>query len=368
MVIGLFPELLTPGGVQRVGQQVGAVLAAFAQHRGIPYKFLSLNDPRGAHHIRVAQDDFGFSGFHRAKLRFGLEALRAPGAALVVAAHAHLAPVAWAMKTRRPSLRSLVMTHGIEVWTPLGPVRRRALRRADVVLAPSNETARQLVAQQGVNPQKIRKLPWALDPQFTAQFAAPETNRLPAAFPPGRVVLAVGRWMAAERYKGLDTLIAALPRLLVMVPDLYLAAVGEGDDRERLERLATEMGVAARVRFLGGVTREELMACYRGCEVFALPSRGEGFGLVFLEAMAHGKPVVGGAHGGTPEIVEDGVTGLLVPHGDVERLVRALETLLTNEPLRRQMGERAASHVRSAYAFDTFRAQFTKLLLERAVV
>jgi len=364
VVIGLFPELLGPGGVQRVGRHAGAVLAAFAQQRGMAYRFFALNDPPGLHRICVGENDFVASGFSRAKLRFVIAALRAlrRRPSLVLAAHAHLAPLAWVMKTRSPRLRVLVLTHGIEVWTPLPPLRRRALQRADLVLAPSSDTARQLAAQQGIPAEKIRQLPWALDPQFSALLAMSKANHLPASFPRGRVVLTVGRWAANERYKGVDALIAALPRLLPAVPDLHLVAVGDGDDRARLEQLARELGVSARVLFLSGLTPEQLTACYQRCDVFALPSRGEGFGLVFVEAMAHGKPVVGGAHGGTRDIIEDGVNGLLVPHGDIERLSRALAALLADEPLRREMGLRASERVRSAYLFEHFQARLNEIL------
>ena len=116
--------------------------------------------------------------------------------------------------------------------------------------------------------------------------------------------------------------------------------VGDGGDRPRLEQLARDLGVSEHVHFLRGLHAEQLFACYANCDVFALPSRGEGFGLVFLEAMALAKPVIGGAHGGIPDIVEDGVTGLLVPHGDVERLAEALESLFNNPVGARGMGER----------------------------
>ena len=123
-------------------------------------------------------------------------------------------------------------------------------------------------------------------------------------------------------------MIAALPRVLQASPDSFLVLVGDGEDRPRLEQLAHELGVSERTRFLHGLTQDELFACYANCDVFALPSRGEGFGFVFLEAMAHGKPVIGGAHGGALDVIEDGVTGWLVPHGDIERLSLALESLL----------------------------------------
>src|SRR5205085_7475716 len=121
-----------------------------------------------------------------------------------------------------------------------------------------------------------------------------------------------------------------LPQVLQKVPNAILVLVGDGADRPRLEQLARVSGVMDRTRFLHGLTQEELFACYCHCDLFALPSRGEGFGLVFLEAMAHAKPVIGGAHGGTPDVIDDGLTGMLVPHGDAERLSAALELILTD--------------------------------------
>ncbi|HJY86608.1 MAG TPA: glycosyltransferase family 4 protein [Candidatus Acidoferrales bacterium] len=365
MVIGLFTELLSPGGIQRVGKHVGAVLAAFARERGMSYRFLSLNDPLGVHSVRVGEDEFTAAGFDRAKLRFVAEAWRASSTdpRMVVGAHPHLAPVAWQVKMQSGRARMLVLAHGIEVWAPLTPHRRWALRRADLVLAPSADTARHLVDQQGVPSDRICEVAWGLDPGFDTKLDD-QRNHLPAGFPEGRVILTVGRWAASERYKGVDHLISAVAHLLPAVPDLSLVAVGNGDDRGRLEQLARELAVADRVRFLAGMAQEELMACYAACDVFALPSRGEGFGVVFLEAMAHGKPVVGGNHGGIPEIVEDGVTGFLVSHGDVEQLSRVLEKLITDDRLRCEMGIRARERVRSAYLFEHFKARLSQVIAD----
>jgi glycosyltransferase involved in cell wall biosynthesis len=174
--------------------------------------------------------------------------------------------------------------------------------------------------------------------------------------------LTVGRWDSVEQYKGADTLIASLPRVLKVAPDTSLVLVGDGDDRPRLEHLACELGVSERARFLHGLTPEQLLACYANCNVFALPSKGEGFGFVFLEAMACGKPVIGGAHGGIPDIVENGVTGLLVPHGDAERLALALESLLGNPTRAREMGARGRERVQKEYSFEEFQSRLTRIL------
>jgi glycosyltransferase involved in cell wall biosynthesis len=154
----------------------------------------------------------------------------------------------------------------------------------------------------------------------------------------------------------------ALPALLPTVPDLHLVAIGEGTDLPRLERLVRQEGVSAHVHFLRQMQPEELSVAYGACELFALPSRGEGFGLVFLEAMSHGKPVIGGAHGGTPEIIEEGISGYLVQHGDVAQLTERLHHLLSDESCRRRMGEQAFERVRSNFTYPRFSAELTGLL------
>jgi len=269
-----------------------------------------------------------------------------------------------AMRFAAPRLKSIICTHGIEVWEPLARMRRSALRGANVVLAPSKYTAEHVAAVQRVATKKIRVLPWALDPQFETLASSGAKSAAPANFPVGHVVLTVGRWRADERYKGMDTLITALPRLLPRWPELQLVAVGDGDDRAWLEDLAEETGVDRHVHFLQGLNYQELAACYGHCEMFALPSRGEGFGLVYLEAMACGKPVIGGAHGGAPEVIEDGKTGYLVPHGDAAQLAIAMETLLADATLREEMGRRGKQRVENEFRFNVFSKSFRKILRE----
>jgi phosphatidylinositol alpha-1,6-mannosyltransferase len=372
VLIGLFPELDGPGGVQRAGRHVAAVLTEFALSRGLECRILSLNDAPELKRMSVAGREIVFTGSERAKARFLATAIRAVrrrvrgkrSPKLVVAGHPNLAPVVRAMRLVAPSLKSIVCTHGVEVWQPLRRIRRNALRHASVVLAPSRYTADHVVADQGVDPRRIRVLPWALDPQFEALAQQAPKAAIPSGFPAGRVVLTVGRWHADERYKGMDTLITSLPRLLPRWPELQLVAIGDGDDRSWLEDLAEESGVRMHVHFLSGLSYQELAACYAHAEIFALPSRGEGFGLVYLEAMASGKPVIGGAHGGAPEVIDDGRTGYLVPHGDAGQLATAIETLLANPGLAHELGRRGKQRVENEYRFSAFAKSLKKILRE----
>jgi glycosyltransferase involved in cell wall biosynthesis len=283
-------------------------------------------------------------------------------AKLVVAAHPYLAPVVQAMRIAAPRMKSIVVAHGIEVWEPLSTLRRRALRGANLILTPTQDTADHIASQQRVPRDHIRVLPWALDPDFDGLPIS--QSALPGNFPSGRIILTVGRWQANERYKGMDTLISALPRLLHEWTDLQLVAVGEGDDQAWLEQLAEGCGVRRHVHFFSGLTYSELAACYSACEIFALPSRGEGFGLVYLEAMARGKPVIGGAHGGAPEVIDDGRTGYLVQHGDAPQLATSIETLLANPDLAREMGARGRERVNRDFKFSVFAKSLKKIFRE----
>ena len=365
LFVGLFTDVLSPGGVQRAGRHVAAVAAKFASDRGMTTRFLSLNDPRGLHIVRVGALDFSVSGYDRSKSQFVLAAWRAARRkpSLVFALHPHLAPIVSVMKARHSGLRSIVFTHGVEVWRPLRWPRGASLRCADFVMAPSADSARHLTSDQRVLPRRIQQLPWGLDPEFEARLAMSEVPPVPPGFPPsGRIILTVGRWDAAEKYKGADTLILALPRVLKLAPDVTLVLVGDGGDRPRLERLARELNVSERVYFLGALGLDQLHSCYAHCDLFALPSEGEGFGLVFLEAMAHAKPVIGGAHGGVPDIVEDGVTGFLVPHGDIEKLSQAIEFLFENPPRAKEMGTKGRDRVTKLFSFAQFQSRLSEIM------
>ncbi|MFI5098295.1 MAG: glycosyltransferase family 4 protein [Candidatus Acidiferrales bacterium] len=366
MLIGLFPELDAPGGIQRAGRHMASVLSEFAASRQMEYRMLSLNDTQELHRLHVGEREFVFTGAARGRVRFAATALRATRRhpKLVLAAHVNLAPIVSAMQLARPRMKSIVCTHGIEVWEPLPSLRRRALRHASLVLAPSHTTADYVVTLQGVARERVRVLPWGLDPEFESKIAGEPAATLPPEFPSGRVVLTVGRWLATERYKGMDTLMTALPRLLLLWPELQLVFIGAGDDRPWLEGIARDSGVRRHVHFLTDLTYGELSACYDACEIFALPSRGEGFGFVYLEAMARGKPVIGGAHGGAPEVIQDGVTGYVVQHGDPVQLATSIDALLSNPELAREMGARGRERVHNEFRFNVFAKAFKKILRE----
>jgi phosphatidyl-myo-inositol dimannoside synthase len=366
-IVALFPDLLGVGGIQVAGRLTAAALSQTAAQYGWIVDFLSLNDPFGAQMLSSNGEDIRFRGFARSKARFILAALAAARkqARVVVAVHPHLALVAAKMNLVTPRMKIAVISHGVEVWRPLSAARRKASLKADVLAAPSRYTIEQIVRLQGVPIGRTRLLPWPLDPDFLEMAEKAEVLPSLSGFPQGLVVLAIARLASDEKYKGVDHLIRAVAQLAPRIPSLYLVVAASGDDIPRHQEIARELGLSDRVRFFRGLSPAEIAGCYSRCDVFALPSTGEGFGFVFLEAMAFGKPVVGAAAGGVTDIVEHEQNGLLVRPGDLNHLVECLARLLQSASLRAEFGRRGAEMARSKFQFDRFRSRLEEIVVEK---
>lgn len=302
---------------------------------------------------------FGFQAFG-SKVAFLVGSLRTAFALrpeITIAAHLGLAPVAMLINLFTATRKYAIVLHGIEAWVRAEWKDRLAARYAHMVIATTRYTASKFTSANSVNPHNVRIVPLALGIR--------EIPEIPPSMPSGVMrILTVGRLKADERYKGVDTLISAIANLRAAGMPVALDVVGTGDDLERYKDLAQECGIAGHVQFHGRVGESRLQELYARCDIFAMPSKGEGFGLVFLEAMRHGKPCIGGNHGGTPEVIEHGVTGYLVNHGDVERLGHLIWILAESPELRARMGRDAQQKVRARYLFTSFSENWRGLLDE----
>ena len=230
-------------------------------------------------------------------------------------------------------------------------VRNAVLQAADAVIA-ANEFARQNLIRIGVPAARVHKIlpgvdrqkfrPGPADPALVKRLGL--ENKL--------VLLTVGR---LTRRKNHDAVFDALAAVGQEFSGLAYLIVGTGEERDRLERRATDLGLGQTVRFVGQVSDEELADYYRLADVFVLPNRAEasgdveGFGMVFIEANACGKPVIGGRSGGALEAIVDGQTGLLVDPNNIDDLISALRSTLRDRALRQRMAQAALRH---AQQFD----------------
>lgn len=241
----------------------------------------------------------------------------------ILATHPHfmkaLAPLA------RLGLHCLTAAHGIEVWGMLGGALGCALRKATGIL-PVSAFTRDVIHREGRVP--LERMP-----------VVPDTFR-EDAFAPGPkpasllqrhglrenqpVILTVGRLSATERYKGHDQVLRAMPGMLRELPDLRYLIGGRGDDEGRLRALTSELGLEDHVTFTGFIPADELADHYRLCDLYVMPSTGEGFGIVYLEALACGRPCLVGSEDASPEAVDEGRLGFVVQPRDPEAIAAAV--------------------------------------------
>lgn len=251
----------------------------------------------------VARASRGRAAFLRALLT----ARRRGGFDLVVCGHVNLLPL-----TRLVTRHPLLIIHGIDAWKPLrDPLSNRLLQSLRGVIVVSELTRERFLGWSGVTcPMYV--LPNSI--HFGRYGMRPKNPELMKryALEGRRVLLTLGRIVAAERYKGFDEVLEVLPEIAAVHPDVTYVAAGGGNDLPRLARKAVSLGVADRVVFTGVVAEEEKADLYNLADVYAMPSRGEGFGLVFLEAMASGVPVIGSRLDGGREALRHGLLGRLV--------------------------------------------------------
>jgi len=284
----------------------------------------------------------------RGRIAYSLSALRAGLSGrfdLIFCGQAFIAPLALAIAKllRTPFW---VQVYGSEAWQELSVVHRRSLEAATLISSVSRYTRRRLLEWVSIDPTRVKVLPGTIDPRFGP---APKAARLLDRYRAWdkKVLMTMSRLASSERYKGHDRVIRALPDVLVEHPETIYIVIGDGDDRSRLEGLATEVGVRERVHFAGFVALGELPEHYRLADLFMMPSTGEGFGIAFLEAMASGVPVIGGKGDGSVDPLEDGTLGTLIDPENENELKAAICAALKSP----------ASMQRAVARFD--RDQFT---------
>jgi len=350
-VLVLAPPLKAIGGVQNYTRTLVA----------------ALQDILGNDNVRVVavpaepviRDDGGEGLRSYVKFRFLASAFSSAiswSPDLIVCAHIGVAPVGRLIQ-KLAQIPYWVVLYGIEVWGELPPTKRTALQYAQRLISITHFTLEATIARQSLHEPRALILPPTIPKGVTP---LPNADSIDSQRP---IVLTVGRISAAEHYKGHDVMLGAWPSVLRRVPEAEYWIVGGGDDRPRLELRAQELGISSSVRFMGSVSPEDLAVCYDNCCVFAMPARtelnarppcGEGFGIVFLEAMVRAKPVVGPRVGAPAEFIRSDEHGLLVDPASPAEVASALIELLENPARAHRMGAAGREWVLREFSFEKF--------------
>jgi phosphatidylinositol alpha-1,6-mannosyltransferase len=297
--------------------------------------------PPGVRELRPVRNKVAYS------LAALLTARRHRPVDLVFCGHLFMAPLAAAI-ARLLRAQLWVQVHGIEAWHELSGMHRRSVESATLVTSVSRYTRRRLLEWVAIDPARVKVLPNTVELRY---HPGPKPGYLLKRHAAGgkKVLLTVSRLARSEQYKGHDRVIRMLPRLLSEHPDTIYLIVGEGDDRSRLEALARECGVVDKVQFVGLVPPKQLPDYFRLADVFVMPSTGEGFGIVFLEAMASGIAVIGGGQDGSKDALCDGALGTLVDPENFEELASAILSALDHPARTGDRTSRFKPHFFTAY-------------------
>jgi phosphatidyl-myo-inositol dimannoside synthase len=246
----------------------------------------------------------------------------------VICGHINLVPFARAVALRSGAPILLIL-HGVDAWEPTG--RRsvdRLVRGVDAFVAVSDFTRQRFSAWSHVPTERGIVVPNCIDRSKYGPGERPEYLLERYGLHDQKVLITVGRISSLERYKGFDEVLDVLPDLAEEIPNIAYLVVGDGDDRKRLQRKAHNIGMGDRVRFAGYIPEEEKADHYRLADTFVMPGYGEGFGIVYLESLACGIPVVASSRDASQEAVLGGELGEIVDPSDREDLKEGIRRAL----------------------------------------
>lgn len=299
------------------------------------YDFFLKHDTRSSPDLSfLSHTKFHFYGTWPLPLRTAVFATQLIGfglwqrPSLVIATHVNFTPAAYWLK-RLAGVPYWTIAYGTDAWNIEQKALQRGLHQADKILAIGTYTRDRLLKEQNLDPAKISILPCTVDASRFQIGSKPQylLDRYRLT-PEQRIILTVGRLDSTQQYKGYDQILHALPEIRRQIPNVHYILVGRGGDRDRIEQLIAQLNLQNCVTLAGFVPDDEINDYYNLCDVFAMPSKGEGFGIVYLEALACGKPTLGGNQDGAIDALCHGELGVLVDPDDVGAIAQALIQIL----------------------------------------
>ena len=254
------------------------------------------------------------------------------------------------------------LTYGKEVWETLPILERQALQQASAIWTISRYSRDRLCQANKIEPPKVQILPCAVDGECFSPGEKSPALMAKYGLAEARVLMTVARLWSGDIYKGVDVTIRALPKIVQTFSEVKYLVIGRGDDQPRLERLAQALGVGERVVFAGFVPTEALVDHYRLADAYIMPSQ-EGFGIVYLEAMACGIPVLAGEGDGSADPLQDGRLGWRVPHRNPPAVAAACLEILQGSD-RRCDGNWLRQQTLAHFSRKALREKLGELLIE----
>lgn len=355
------------GGIEKFNRSLSKALNELAALNKINIAISSVydNEPN-----KEYTGQCSFSGYKGSRWKFILrEWWKSRNSDIIIVGHINLALLIVLIRTFFPSKKIILLLHGIEVMEKLSGIKRKAIGYSDEIWAVSEFTRQNIIQLQQQPAEKVKIFYNTIDPCFRipVKFEKPEYLKERYQIQQDeKILLTVTRLNHKENYKGYDKVITALPEIKKIIPKLRYIIAGNGDKKEidKINRQILELDLSNEVIVAGYVPEKELTDYFLLSDLFVMPSRKEGFGIVFIEALACGLKVIGGNKDGTVDALSDGKMGMLVNPDNVTEIANAIivslreqETVSTNESRKKIQGE-----VIDKFGFDEFKKRLSSYL------
>jgi glycosyltransferase involved in cell wall biosynthesis len=356
------------GGIQKVCRAMSKALSDRKVHclPFNPMRLLSLYDANEAL-MEEYIPTLHFRGFNCNKAMFILTALfTGLKSRTIMLSHINLLPVAFLIKLFSPAKRIILIAHGVEVWRDPGKRRKAFLNKHVEIWAVSEFTGNHLNTSKGIKKQNIRILNNCLDPFFKIPLAFGKPAALlkqHSLTPEQPVLLTITRLSSFDMEKGYDAVIRCLPALLKTYPNLKYVIGGKCElkEKQRLSMLIDCLNLREHVTLVGHIPEEDLAGYYLLCDVFLLPSKKEGFGLVLIEAAACGARIIAGNKDGSADALRNGQLGTLINPDAPDEIIQAVKHALGTHG-NTSNAERLQHITVKSYGFEQYKANVEALL------
>jgi len=323
------------GGIQKMTRTMAHSLYLLSKRNQWDFKLWSVYDSnRDLMPQYLPAENFRGFGVNRIMVIFKT-IFKATRPDIIIISHINLAIIGLLVKTINPSCKVWLIAHGIEVWRPLSFLKKMFLNRCDKIICVSNFTKQQMISRHQTDPAICTVLNNAVDPfmKLPATFTKPELllkrYRLKGK---GPILFTLTRLASSEQYKGHDHVLSVIGKLKSKFPGIRYVLSGHHDHKEeiRIQKLITKYKVDEQVILTDFIEENELTDYFLLADLFVLPSKKEGFGIVFIEALACGLPVICGNSDGSIDAICNGQLGTAINADDVDELERVINEYLEN--------------------------------------
>jgi glycosyltransferase involved in cell wall biosynthesis len=356
------------GGIEKYNRVFIKSLCELFQEESSDLEILSLYDknPDPRYYLRSK-----LSHCNSSKSKFLVQSLiKAFKSDVIILSHINLSIVGMIVKKFLTNKKVFILTYGIDAWNNQSWINKFALESADKIFTISNYTKSRIVRSFNISEEKISILPCALDPYFIEYEASIKPEDAPNIInkiKDNKIILTVARLNISEKFKGHDNVISALPKVIKVIPNLKYVIVGKGDASEltRIRKLISDLNLDNHVVIAGYIRDDELPYFYLNSDVFVMTSKKEGFGIVYLESLYCGTPVIAGNKDGSFDALQGGRLGFLIDPDDIDEIADTILNVL-NKKVDQKLISPAylKKEVYSNFNYDIFRTNLKNSIYE----